>query len=206
MTSTLRPLDVLLVRHAEPVAIGTPGVADNDRPLTEDGRAAAAELAAELEGWELTAIYCSPYARAVETVRVLADRRGMRIQLLDDLRERLLSVELHEGWQDTLRTAWADADFALPGAESGRGAQRRAIGILDLLRSRHPDGGRLVLGSHGNLISLILQALEPGVGYEFHLDMPMPALYRLTHDGMRWRIMGGHGFAPVDDQAAGEAR
>jgi hypothetical protein len=26
----------------------------------------------------------------------------------------------------------------------------------------------------------------------------MPALYRLTHDGLRWRIMGGHGFSPVD--------
>ena len=199
MISHLAPLDVLLVRHAEPVPVGTPGVPDNDRPLTDAGRSDAEELAAELDGWELSAIYCSPYARAMETVRVLADRRGMRVQLLDDLRERLLSVEPHEGWQDTLRHAWADADFALPGGESGREAQRRAMGILDLLRSRHPDGGRLVLGSHGNLISLILQALEPGVGYEFHRDMPMPALYRLTHDGLRWRIMGGHGFAPVDE-------
>ena len=205
MTSTLRPLDVLLIRHAEPVAIGTPDIADNDRPLTDAGRSAAAELAAELDGWELTAIYSSPYERAIETVRALADRRGMRIHLLDDLRERLLSVELHEGWRDSLRNAWADADLALPGAESGREAQRRAMGTLDLLRSRHPDGGRLVLSSHGNLISLILQALEPEVGYEFHLDMPMPALYRLTHDGLRWRIMGGHGFAPVDDEAADRA-
>jgi hypothetical protein len=28
--------------------------------------------------------------------------------------------------------------------------------------------------------------------------MPTPAIYRLTHDGVRWRIMGGHGFAPVE--------
>ena len=55
-----------------------------------------------------------------------------------------------------------------------------------------------MVGSHGNLISLILQALEPGIGYDFHMAMPMPALYRLTHDGLRWRIMGGHGFAPVE--------
>ena len=61
-----------------------------------------------------------------------------------------------------------------------------------------PTAGRLVVGSHGNLISLILQALEPGIGYDFHMAMPMPALYRLTHDGLRWRIMGGHGFAPVE--------
>ncbi|MFN2419742.1 MAG: hypothetical protein ABR593_12630, partial [Candidatus Limnocylindria bacterium] len=62
---------------------------------------------------------------------------------------------------------------------------------LDLLRTRHPDGGRLVLGSHGNLISLMLQALEPAVDFTFHMAMPTPALYRLSHDGLRWRITGG---------------
>jgi hypothetical protein len=24
--------------------------------------------------------------------------------------------------------------------------------------------------------------------------MPMPAIYHLQHDGIGWRIMGGHGF------------
>lgn len=192
------PLDVLLVRHAEPVPAGTPDIPDDDRPLTDDGRSAADELAAELDGWEVTAIYSSPYARAVETVTVLAERRGMGVQLIDDLRERRLTPGLHDGWQQTLERSWNDADFEIPGGESGRTAQRRAVAILDLLRTRHADGGRIVLGSHGNLISLILQALQPEVGYEFHMAMPMPALYRLTHDGMRWRIMGGHGFSPVE--------
>ena len=198
MTSSLGALDVLLVRHAESIPVGTPDVLDDDRPLSEAGRAAAHELAAELDGWEISAIYSSPYARALETVTILAERRGMRVQLLNDLRERRLSVEPHREWRESLARSWTDAEFALPGGETGRDAQRRAIATLDLLRVRHPDGGRLVLGSHGNLISLILHALEPGVGFEFHMAMPMPALYRLTHDGLRWRIMGGHGFAPVD--------
>ena len=192
------PLDVLLVRHAEPISFGTPDIHDDDRPLTDAGRAAADELAAELDGWEITAIYSSPYERAVQTVTILAERRGLTIQLLDDLRERRLSVEPHDEWRATLERSWDDADFELPGGESGRSAQRRAIAILDLLRTRHADGGRIVLGSHGNLISLILQALQPEVGFEFHMAMPTPALYRLTHDGLRWRIMGGHGFAPVE--------
>ena len=57
------------------------------------------------------------------------------------------------------------------------------------------DGGRLLVGSHGNLISLILQAFEPEVDHAFHLAMPMPAIYHLEHDGVGWRVMGGHGFA-----------
>ena len=192
------PLDVLLVRHAEPVPVGTPEVHDDARPLTDAGRSAAGELAAELDAWKITAIYSSPYERAVETVTVLAQRRGLAVQLLEDLRERRLSSELHDGWRESLERSGDDIDFELPGGESGRAAQRRAIAILDLLRARHADGGRIVVGSHGNLISLILHALQPEVGYEFHMAMPMPALYRLTHDGLRWRIMGGHGFEPID--------
>jgi len=195
---SLAPLDVILVRHASPVDFGTPGVTDDDRPLTDAGRAAAEELAAEFDGYGLTAIYSSPYLRAVQTVHALAMRRGLKVQLLSDLRERRLAPEPLEDWRATLERAWTDADFAPPGGETGRDAQRRAVSTLDLLRSRHPDGGRLVLGSHGNLISLILQALEPGVDFAFHMAMPTPAVYRLTHDGARWRVMGGHGFEPTE--------
>lgn len=201
--SSLRPLDVILVRHAEPVAFGSVGVTDDDRPLSAAGADAARELAVELDGYEVTAIYCSPYARAVETVTPLAQRRNLPVQLLNDLRERRLATEPLEDWRATLEAAWTDADFAGPGGESGRAAQRRAVALLDLLRSRHPDGGRLVLGSHGNLISLILHALEPEVDFAFHMAMPFPAVYRLTHDGLRWRVMGGHGFASVDDAEDG---
>ncbi|CAN5297666.1 histidine phosphatase family protein [soil metagenome] len=198
----LAPLDVLLIRHAEPVAPYTTDHADDDRPLTDAGRAAAAELAAELDGYELTAIYSSPYARALETVTVLAERRNLRVQVLDDLRERRLSVEQLDDWRVSREAAWTDAELALPGGESGRDAQRRGIGVLDLLRARHPDGGRLVVGCHGNLIGLMLQAFDPDVDFAFHMAMPVPALYRLTHDGLRWRIMGGHGFTPVAEDDA----
>lgn len=199
MSSTLAPLDVLLIRHADSIPFGSVGVADDDRPLSDRGRLAAAELAIELEPYEVTAIYSSPYLRALQTVGPIARARGLDVQQLADLRERRLSPEPIEDWREALERAWTDADFALPGGESGRDAQRRAIGMLDLLRSRHPDGGRLVLGSHGNLIGLILQALEPEVDFAFHMAMPNPAIYRLTHDGLRWRVMGGHGFAPIDD-------
>jgi 2,3-bisphosphoglycerate-dependent phosphoglycerate mutase len=199
-SSTLAPLDVLLIRHAESLPPGTSRFDDDDRPLTDGGRQAAAELAYELEGYELTAMYSSPYACSLETLEPLARLRRLDVHQLVDLRERRLSTEpQHDEWRDTLERAWADPDFALPGAESGRDAQRRAIGALDLLRMRHPDGGRLVIGSHGNLISLLLQALEPGVDCAFHLAMPTPAVYRLTHDGLRWRVMGGHGFVAIDD-------
>jgi 2,3-bisphosphoglycerate-dependent phosphoglycerate mutase len=193
----LAPLDVILVRHAEAVASGTPGYADDDRPLSDEGRHAADELAEELEPFQVNAVYSSPYPRSVETVAPTARRRGLEVQLLPDLRERRLSEAPLDDWRAHLQLAWLDADYAPEGGETGRAAQRRAIAILDLLRSRHPDGGRVIVGSHGNLISLILHALEPQVDFGFHMAMPMPAIYRLTHDGIGWRVMGGHGFRPI---------
>jgi 2,3-bisphosphoglycerate-dependent phosphoglycerate mutase len=196
---SLGRLDVLFVRHAEPVPFAAPGweERDDDRPLSDAGRQAAQELADELEPYVITGVYSSPYRRAVETVEPTAERRGLRVIVLDDLRERRLTAAPRDDWLDHLHAGWNDLDYALDGLESSRDAQLRGTRVLDLLRVRHPDGGRLLLGSHGNLISLVLHALEPAVDAEFHLAMPMPAIYHLEHDGRGWRVMGGHGFVPA---------
>lgn len=193
----MQPLDLLLIRHAEALTPGADGYDEASRPLTAAGAHAAQELADELEPYNLDAIYSSPYLRAQSTVAPLALRRGLPVQELVDMRERLLSPLSVAGWRDELRRSWTDADYSLDGGETGREAQRRAMAVLDLLRSRHASGGRVVVASHGNLISLILQSLEPEVGFDFHLAMPTPAIYHLQHDGVGWRVMGGYGFTEV---------
>jgi 2,3-bisphosphoglycerate-dependent phosphoglycerate mutase len=192
----LATLEIVLVRHAQAVQPGTPEWADSDdeRPLTEVGLRDADELAFELDPYYFSAVYSSPYRRSVQTVTPTADRRSLEVQLLDDLRERRLAATLRDDWPDILARGWADPDYAAPGGETGREAQRRGMAVLDLLRVRHAAGGRVLAGSHGNLISLILQAFEPAVDHAFHLAMPMPAIYHLEHDGIGWRVMGGHGF------------
>jgi 2,3-bisphosphoglycerate-dependent phosphoglycerate mutase len=189
-------LDVLLVRHARstpPETSAQAGTSEADQPLTEEGRAAAERLADQLDGFSLDAVYSSPYQRAVETVQPAADRRELHVQRIDDLRERLLSPEPLPDWRDHLARAWQDPEYACPGGETGRTAQRRAVAVLDLLRVRHPDGGRLLVGSHGNLIGLILQAFEPSIDFGFWDAMPTPAVYWLEHDGTTWRLLGGDG-------------
>ena len=198
---SLAHLDILLVRHATPLEPGTPGweSRDDDRPLSDEGLREADDLAFELDPWGLTAVYSSPYTRSLQTVEPLARRRMLEVQVLPDLRERRLTLDPTDGWRELLAHAWTDPSFAVEGAESGLAAQRRGIGVLDLLRTRHADGGRLLVGSHGNLISLILQTFEPAVDFDFHLAMPMPAIYHLEHDGIGWRVMGGHGFVEIAD-------
>jgi 2,3-bisphosphoglycerate-dependent phosphoglycerate mutase len=200
MTARLPTLEIVLVRHAEAVAVGTPpwDANDDERPLSEKGRRDADELALELDPYHFNAVYSSPYTRAIQTVAPTAARRSLEVQALDDLRERRLTATSGDDWADTLARAWADPDFSAPGGESGREAQLRGLRALDLLRARHAFGGRLLVGSHGNLISLILQSLEPGVDHAFHVSMPNPAIFHLEHDGIGWRVMGGHGFAAIE--------
>jgi len=195
----LPTLDVILVRHAMPIPTYAPGWEDrdDDRPLSEEGFRQADELALELDAYGLTAVYSSPYPRARQTVEPTAARHGLEVQLLADLRERRLMAGQRPDWREHLQRSWSDPGYAMNGGESSRDAQRRGVGVLDLLRIRHNEGGRLLVGSHGNLISLILQALEPGVDMDFHLAMPTPALYHLQHDGVGWRVMGGFGFTEI---------
>jgi len=201
MAARLPTLEMVLVRHAQAVAVGTPpwDVNDDERPLSETGLRDADELALELDPYHFNAAYSSPYARSMQTVTPTAARRSLEVQPLDDLRERRLAAPSRDDWADLLVRAWADPDFAAPGGETGRAAQLRGLRALDLLRARHAFGGRLLVGSHGNLISLILQSLEPGVDHAFHQAMPMPAVFHLEHDGIGWRVMGGHGFAAIEE-------
>ncbi|HWG85568.1 MAG TPA: histidine phosphatase family protein [Deinococcales bacterium] len=191
MPGTLR---VLLIRHAEPVPPGDPRFEENDRPLSDRGRVQAMELASGLGGMDIAAVYSSPYPRAVQTVQPLADARRLTVTTVPDLRERLLSPQPLPDWREHLEAAWRDHDYCLPGAESGRAAQARAMAALEEIAARHPQGGTVALGSHGNLIALVLHAAEPGVDYAFWSQIPMPALYVLERSDAGWRVLSGPGL------------
>jgi 2,3-bisphosphoglycerate-dependent phosphoglycerate mutase len=100
------------------------------------------------------------------------------VQIVDDLRERLLSPHPLDDWYADVRRTWEDFDHALPDGESSRVAQERADRVLTDLAGRHP-GQTIVAASHGNLIALALARHDPAVGFDFWDAMPLPALYEL---------------------------
>jgi broad specificity phosphatase PhoE len=174
---------IVLVRHAEAVAPSDPRFEENDRPLAEAGRRDAERLADQLADEAVDAIYSSPYPRAMQTVEPLARRVGAEISLIDDLRERLLSLGALPDWRKRLQRSWTDFGHALADGESSAEAQRRVTEALTALRRRHP-GRRIVVASHGNLIALALHVIVPDqVDYEFWAAMPTPAVYLLPGDG-----------------------
>jgi 2,3-bisphosphoglycerate-dependent phosphoglycerate mutase len=179
---------VLLIRHAESVAPGTADFDEYTRPLTAKGFRDAERLVDSLSLTRIDAAYSSPYIRARQTIEPIAKARGLTIETIDDLRERMLSPVDLPDWRSALRRSWEDFDYAPTGGESGRVAQARVVRVLDDIRARHARGGVVMLASHGNLIALALNAVMPGVDYAFWESIPMPALFTLLHDGERWRV------------------
>jgi len=166
---------IYLVRHAH--ADWTP---DESRPLSARGEADAERVADLLEHAPIAAVYTSPSRRARDSVAPLAARKGLQVRELDDLRERDLSAEpvgdLH--FKDAVRATWDDPAFAWPGGETNQAAQQRGVAVVWEIVARHPYE-QIVVGTHGNLLALILQHYDPSIGFAFWQRLAMPDVYRL---------------------------
>ena len=143
-----------LLRHGERqqsrVLVGRmPGIALSDR-----GRANIAAVAERLAADKIAAVYASPLQRTQETAEMVGTRLGLPITFRDDL------LELDFGdWTgatfDTIRNhpsfpAWSTQRSLarIPGGETMREVQRRAVEAMFEIGERHPDE-TVVLVSHG---------------------------------------------------------
>jgi len=171
-----------LVRHAH--ADWTP---DEGRPLSARGCADAQRVADLLQPFPISAVYSSPFRRALDTVVPLAARLGLPIHEIDDLCERELGTAPTGSFVAAVKATWEDPTLAFPGGESNAAAQRRGVAVIQGLLDRHP-GGQIVAGTHGNLLVLILQHFDPSIGFAFWQFLTMPDIYRLqVRDGQATR-------------------
>ncbi|UBV43635.1 histidine phosphatase family protein [Deinococcus taeanensis] len=144
---------VLLVRHARAAGQAP------DAPLTPAGEDAARTLATALTGVGISRLVSSPWRRAAQTLAPLGLALNLPVAFDDRLTERVLSAELRSDWQARLRDSFEDDTLVLPGGESGAAARTRALAALT--EHRDPDGVT-VLGTHGNLLALMLGLDFPG--------------------------------------------
>lgn len=72
-------MKVCFFRHGPAVERGTPGIPDDERPLTPDGRKRSRRAARGLRslGLGIDRVCSSPLPRAMETARILADVLGL---------------------------------------------------------------------------------------------------------------------------------
>lgn len=135
---------------------------DRIRPLTEQGRADAAKLTKFFCEIPVDRVVSSPYARAIDTVRGIAESRSLEIDLDEDLRERAVGAWV-EDFDAFAQKQWADIDYSLPGGESIRKTQQRNLAALERLLA-HP-AKITVAGTHGTALSSLIRAHDESFGY-----------------------------------------
>jgi 2,3-bisphosphoglycerate-dependent phosphoglycerate mutase len=176
-----------LVRHAH--SVYTP---DEMRELSPSGHAAARRVAELLAGSGVSRIVSSPYTRAIQTVRPLAERLGISIEIDADLRERLLCTEVLDDFHGPLENVWRDFEFAYPGGESSAAAQTRVRKAIERILE-HSEGHSVAVASHGNALALFLRTLDASVDFDFWMQMSTPDVYEVDVARLGWpyrRIWG----------------
>jgi len=165
-----------LLRHGEHVLRGrvlagrSPGVG-----LSARGRAEIAAVADRLVDEQIAALYSSPLQRARETAEILSEKLGLPIEYRDDVLEldfgewtglSFDAVRADERWRlwSTCRSI-----ATVPGGESMRQVQERAVNALCELHQMHRDG-TVVVVSHGDVIRAALL---------FALGMPLDLYSRI---------------------------
>ena len=163
---------LLLIRHCESAG-QQPGAA-----LTEAGARAAEILARFLSRFPVDRLATSPFLRARQTIAPFAAAAGLPVHADRRLVEQRLAAGPVEHWRDAVRASCRDPDFRLPGGESVRDVLDRGWPALtELLGGRH----RLpVAVTHGKFLSVILNSLDAGFGYEAWQALSNPDVFALV--------------------------
>jgi broad specificity phosphatase PhoE len=132
---------LLLVRHGETDWNAEGRLQGHtDRPLSNYGRRQARELAEELAGEPLDAIYASDLARARETAEIVGERLDLPVTLDPELREK--------DWGTWEGLTPAERDRVELVGESTEAHQKRILRALERIAEGHP-GGRVLVVTHG---------------------------------------------------------
>ncbi|ANC07185.1 MULTISPECIES: histidine phosphatase family protein [Bacillus] len=172
---------IYFVRHAH----STYTKEERERPLSEKGHCDAENVTHLLKDKHVDVVISSPYKRAIQTVQGIANTYKLSIQTEEDLRERLLSTELVSNFNDAMQNVWEDWSFAYEGGESNDVAQRRAVICMQNILKQY-EGKKIVIGTHGNIMVLLMNYFNSKYDLEFWKTLHMPDVYQLNFDKNRF--------------------
>lgn len=169
--------NLYFVRHAH--STYTPD--EIGRPLSNKGLVDAKRITNILENENIDIIISSPYKRAVQTVEGVAKVMGKEVIIEDGFKERNLSAKPVEDFNVAIAKVWEEPAFYWEGGESNITAQKRGIkATLKVLETY--EGKNITVGTHGNIMVLIMNYFDKNYGFSFWKELNMPDIYKLTFD------------------------
>ncbi|MCU5375764.1 histidine phosphatase family protein [Bacillus cereus] len=168
---------IYFVRHAH----STYTKEERERLLSEKGHCDAENVTRLLKDKHIDVVISSPYKRAMQTVQGIANTYHVSIQIEEDLRERLLSREPVQDFNDAMEKVWGDWNYAYEDGESNDVAQRRVVTCMQSILKKY-KGKNIVIGTHGNIMVLLMNYFDSKYDFQFWKTLHMPDVYKLTFD------------------------
>ncbi len=166
---------IYFVRHAH-----SDYTADEwNRPLSARGWQDAKLITEILSNQSIDLIISSPYKRAIQTIEGLASQLSSGIMINDDFRERLLSDQPVDDFNQAISQVWSDPSFFYEGGESNIVAQQRGVNALNSILTQY-NGKNIVISTHGNIMVLIMNYFDSQFDFAFWRKLAMPDIYRMT--------------------------
>jgi phosphohistidine phosphatase len=154
-------MKLYIVRHAIAVPRGTPGIQDDDRPLTEEGIQKMRRAAAGLRNLNFVPelIVCSPLLRAKQTAEILLEAFGesIKVNILPalkpsaDRRDLYHSIEEYEKKLSSLMLVGHQPSLGEIAGEIAWGSRESYVDlkkggacIIDLERMGNPPQGNML--------------------------------------------------------------
>ncbi|MBC5637282.1 histidine phosphatase family protein [Ornithinibacillus sp. BX22] len=172
--------NIYLVRHAH--SVYTPD--ELHRPLSERGETDTKRVTQILKEEHIDYVYSSPYKRAIQTVQGVADFLRVNVLIEDRFKERRLAKKPVADFTHAITKVWENDSFFFKGGESNKMAQQRGIQGLMKVIEDHP-GKNIVIGTHGNIMVLMMNYFNEAYGFQFWQELDMPDIYKLTFTNSR---------------------
>ncbi len=170
---------IYFVRHAH--SDYTPD--EYGRKLSNRGAEDAERVREQFKDVSVDLVFSSPYARAIETVKGVAEDRGLDVHTIEALKERRLAEEPVDDFPAAIDHLWSEPNYAFPGGESNEMAQQRGGDMIRTLVEEY-EGKNIVIGSHGNIMVLTMKYFDVSYGLDFWKQLTMPDVYKLTFEGV----------------------
>jgi len=173
---------IYMVRHGEsPYTEGD----ERTRGLTPKGKIDIEKVTKILIGEKIDMIISSPYTRAILSVEGLAKHLNIDIKVFEDLRERHFAADIIDNAElmSSIRESFNDPEYTLPGGESNADCQKRAISVVKPILKEH-RGKKIVIGTHGLVMTLMMNHFTPNFGLEFLNQLKKPDIYKMQFEDL----------------------
>lgn len=157
---------------------------EKSRGLTEKGKLDAYAVKDRLITEKIDILISSSYERAIATIRPLAEELSKDILIEEGLRERAIGDFGSIPFWEAKEQVYTDFRFSFPAGEPSEQAQERAMKVILDILERY-EGKRIGIGTHGDIMTLMLNFFDKQYDFKFWQSTSMPDIYQVEFEGRK---------------------